>query len=61
MLAFFSPARTPGFGKRYHQHIDRYGQVVREYKETWGPEGIIEVKWIRGGDDDDENNGSATR
>jgi hypothetical protein len=48
-FAFFTPARTPGYGKRYVQEINASGAVVREYKETHGPQGLIEVKWIHGG------------
>ena len=48
-LEYFSPARNPGYGKRYIQEVDGEGNVIREYKETWGPEGIIETKWVHGG------------
>lgn len=47
-LEFFSPANNPGYGKRYVQEIDRLGRIVREYKETLGPDGVREVKWIHG-------------
>jgi RHS repeat-associated protein len=46
---FFSPARNSGYGKRYIQEIDRTGYVVREFKETIGPGGVIETKWVHGG------------
>ena len=49
LLEFFSPARNPGYGKRYAQVIDEFGRVIREFKETIGPNGIIEVKWVHGG------------
>lgn len=48
-LQFFSPARNPGYGKRYVQVLDKDARVVKEFKETFGPEGLIEIKWIRGG------------
>jgi hypothetical protein len=47
-LEFFSPANNPGYGKRYVQQIDDRGRVVRWYKETWGPGGLIETKRLRG-------------
>lgn len=48
-LEFFSPANNPGYGKLYVQEIDRTGQVLREYKNTMGPDGLIETKWVHGG------------
>jgi len=48
-LEFFSPARNVGYGKRYVQEINSSGQVIREFKETIGPKGVIETKWIYGG------------
>ncbi|MEL6196149.1 MAG: hypothetical protein AAFQ77_03765 [Myxococcota bacterium] len=48
-LQFFSPARNPGYGKRYVQILDAEARVVKEFKETLGPEELIEIKWIRGG------------
>ena len=48
-LEFFTPARNPGYGKRYVQEIGPDGRVLREYKETLGPEGIVETKWVHGG------------
>jgi hypothetical protein len=48
-FAFFSPARMRGYGKLYVQEIDQSGNVLREYKETWGPDGVLETKWIHGG------------
>jgi hypothetical protein len=49
-LQFFSPARNPGYGKLYVQDIDERGGTVRRYKDTMGPEGLIERKWLRGED-----------
>ena len=46
---FFSPAKNPGYGKRYIQEVDNTGAIVRELKDTLGPEGLIETKWIHGG------------
>jgi hypothetical protein len=48
-MQFFSPANNPGYGKLYVQEIDSSGNVVREYKDTIGPDGVIERKWIHGG------------
>lgn len=48
-LEFFSPARNPGYGKRYVQEIDANGTALREYKDTIGPNGLIERKWLKGG------------
>jgi len=45
---FFSPARNAGYGKRYVQEVDSAGRIVREYKDTLGPEGLIERKWLHG-------------
>ena len=47
-LEFFSPARNEEYGKRYVQEVDQSGSVAREYNETFGPEGLIETKWIHG-------------
>jgi hypothetical protein len=47
-LEYFSPARNPGYEKRYVQVIDLAGNVLREYKETWGPDDLIEPKWVHG-------------
>ena len=49
---FFTPARNTGFGKRYHQIVNGAGHVLQEFKETWGPDGLIKVKWIHGAPDD---------
>ncbi len=46
---FFSPARNAGYGKLYVQEVDSTGSVVREFKNTIGPNGIVETKWIHGG------------
>lgn len=48
-LQFFSPANNPGYGKLYIQELDVSGKVVKEYKDTLGPDGLIERKWINGG------------
>jgi RHS repeat-associated protein len=48
-LRFFSPANNPGYGKLYVQEIDAQGVVVREFKDTMGPDGLIERKWVSGG------------
>jgi RHS repeat-associated protein len=40
---FFSPANNPGYGKQYVQRVDASGRIVREYKNTIGPEGVIET------------------
>jgi RHS repeat-associated protein len=45
---FFSPARTEGYGKKYVQEVDMKGRVVQEYKDTVGPSGLIDRKWIHG-------------
>jgi len=47
-MEFFSPARNEGYGKRYVQEIDGQGNIIREYKETLGPNGLIETKWVHG-------------
>ncbi|CAK7261945.1 protein of unknown function (plasmid) [Shinella sp. WSC3-e] len=46
---FFSPARNTGYGKRYVQEVDGTGSVVREFKETIGPDGVTDTKWNHGG------------
>jgi hypothetical protein len=46
---FFSAARNPGYGKRYVQVVGPTGEIISEYKETLGPEGLIETKWVHGG------------
>jgi hypothetical protein len=48
-MEFFSPANSPGYGKLYVQVVGGDGRVMMEYKDTLGPEGLIERKWIRGG------------
>lgn len=47
-MQFFSPARNAGYGKVYVQEIDEAGVVVREYKHTMGPDGLIETKGVHG-------------
>jgi hypothetical protein len=48
-MEFFTPAENAGYGKLYVQTIDVRGLVVSEYKDTLGPDGLIERKWVRGG------------
>lgn len=48
-LEFLSPANNPGYGKRYVQEIDQFGNIRRWYQETWGPEGQVNTKWLMGG------------
>lgn len=46
---YFSAARNAGYGKLYIQEVESTGIVVREFKETLGPSGVIETKWVHGG------------
>ena len=46
-LQFFSPANNPGYGKLYVQEIDRGGNIVSRYKDTMGPNGFIERKFVQ--------------
>jgi hypothetical protein len=46
-LQFFSPADNPGYGKLYVQEIDRSGNIVSRYKDTMGPDGLIERKFVQ--------------
>jgi hypothetical protein len=48
-MQFFSTANNPGYGKLYVQEIDSTGSVLKEFKDTMGPDGLIERKWISGG------------
>lgn len=48
-LQFFSPANNPGYGKLCGQEIDAAGNVIKEFKNTLGPAGLIETKWVHGG------------
>ena len=48
-LQFFAPANNPGYGKLYGQEIDAAGNVIKEFKNTPGPDGLIETKWVHGG------------
>lgn len=48
-MEFFAPANNPGYGKFYVQIIDSSGRRVAEYKDTFGPTGLIERKWLEGG------------
>ena len=45
---FFTPARNQGYGKLYVQEVDSSGNVIREFKDTLGPNGLVERKFIRG-------------
>ena len=47
-LEFFSPARNAGYGKLYVQEIDASGNVTREFKDTMGPDGLVQRKWVHG-------------
>lgn len=44
-----SSAHNPGYGKLYVQEIDAAGNVIEEFKNTLGPNGLIETKWVHGG------------
>ena len=44
-MQFFAPARNAGYGKLYVQEIDAEGVMIKEYKDTIGPTGLIERKW----------------
>jgi hypothetical protein len=46
-LSFFSPANNAGYGKLYVGEFDASGLPIRRYKDTLGPEGLIERKWIQ--------------
>ncbi len=49
-LSFFSPARTPGYGKLYVADVDNAGTLIREFKDTLDPFGqLVERKWVHGG------------
>jgi hypothetical protein len=48
-MQFYSPADNPGYGKLYVQQIDSSGGVLCEYKDTVGPDGLVERKWLSGG------------
>jgi uncharacterized protein YukE len=45
-MRFFAPANNPGYGKLYVQEIDSSGTVISDYKDTVGPQGLIERKWV---------------
>ncbi|HZC69861.1 MAG TPA: hypothetical protein VE442_04125 [Jatrophihabitans sp.] len=47
-MQYFSPANNPGYGKLYVQTIDPSGRIVTEFKDTLGPGGLIERKWVHG-------------
>lgn len=46
-LQFFSPANNPGYGKVYVQQIDSGGNIISRYKDTIGPDGFIERKFVQ--------------
>lgn len=48
-MQFFSPADTAGYGKLYVQVVSADGVRIAEFKDTIGPDGLIERKWLRGG------------
>ena len=45
-LEFFSPARNAGYGKLFVQLIGPEGEMIERFKDTMGPEGLIERKWL---------------
>jgi hypothetical protein len=47
-MEFFAPATNAGYGKLYVQVIDSTGRVTVEFKDTMGPAGLIERKWLHG-------------
>jgi hypothetical protein len=44
----FSPANNAGYGKLYVRVIDSRGEILEDYKDTLGPNGLIERKWLHG-------------
>ena len=48
-LEFFSPAENPGYGKVYVLTTDSTGRTISRYKDTLGPDGLIERKSLPGG------------
>jgi hypothetical protein len=51
-LQYFSPANNAGYGKLYVQVLDRDGSVVENYRDTVGPDGVINRKWQDDGSND---------
>jgi len=45
-MQFFSPANNAGYGKLYVAIVDREGVMVARYKDTLGPQGLINRKWM---------------
>lgn len=45
---FFSLANNEGYGKLYVQEVNAQGKIMKEFKDTIGPEGLIERKFITG-------------
>jgi len=43
-MQYFSPANNPGYGKLYVLRIDSSGSELSKYKDTMGPDGLIERK-----------------
>ncbi|MEW6776848.1 MAG: putative Ig domain-containing protein [Bdellovibrionota bacterium] len=48
-FSFISPADTPGYMKKYIQQVDEFGNILAEFKDTLGPNGLIQRKWLHGG------------
>jgi hypothetical protein len=44
-LEHFAPANNPGYGKLYVQILGPRGQNIEKYRDTLGPNGLIERKW----------------
>jgi hypothetical protein len=47
-MEYFVPARNAGYGKQYVQEIDAQGNIIDRYKDTIGPNGLIDRKWNPG-------------
>ena len=45
-LEHFAPANNAGYGKLFVQFVDKDGQRVAQYRDTLGPNGLIERKWM---------------
>lgn len=45
-LEFFSPANNSGYGKLYVHEMDASGNCIIEFKQTLGPEGVINTKLV---------------
>lgn len=44
-FSYYDAARSPGYGKLYVQEVGPKGNLIREYKDTLGPNGLIERKF----------------